>query len=59
MSIMFFFKDLISIRATFVMANVNATVGPLKGQLIKPLERAIIGMCMVLELKNLSLCANW
>ena len=46
MSIMFFFKDLISIRATFVMVDANATVGPLQGQLIKPLERTIIGMFM-------------
>jgi len=46
MSIMFFFKDLISIRATFVMADVNATVGPLQGQRSRPLERATTAMFM-------------
>jgi len=58
MSIMFFFKDLISIRATFVMVDANATVGPLQGQLIKPLGRAIIGMFMAWELKKLLLYAS-
>jgi len=41
------------------MVDVNATVERPQGQRSRPLERAIIGMCMVLELKNLLLCANW
>ena len=52
MSILFFSKDLISIMATFVMADVKATVGLLQGRLVKPLERTIIGMFMALELKK-------
>jgi hypothetical protein len=41
MNILFFSKDLISIRATFVMADVNATVEPLQGRLAKPLGRTV------------------
>jgi hypothetical protein len=52
MNILFFSKDLISTRATFVMGDANATVEPLQGQLTKPLERTIIGMFMALELKK-------
>ena len=42
MSIMFFFKDLISIRATFAMVGANATVEPLMGQRFKPMGGTII-----------------
>jgi len=52
MNILFFSKDLISIMATFVMADVNATVGLPQGQLNGPLERATIAMSMALELKK-------
>jgi len=52
MNILFFSKDLISIRATFIMADVNATAEPLRGRLIKPLGRTITGILMALELKN-------
>tara|TARA_R110002074_G_scaffold8710_1_gene35524 strand:- start:77 stop:250 length:174 start_codon:yes stop_codon:yes gene_type:complete len=41
-----------STRATFVMADVNATVEPLQGRLIKPVERTIIDMFMALDLKK-------
>ena len=41
----------VSIRATFVMADVSATGEPLQGLLTKPVERVTIGMCMALELK--------
>ena len=46
MNIFFFSKDLISIRATFVIADVNATVGPPQGQLTRPLERVTTAMYM-------------
>jgi len=46
MSIMFFFKDLISIRATFAMADANATVKLLQGWLTKPLGRVTTAMFM-------------
>jgi hypothetical protein len=54
MNILFFSKDLISIRAKFIMADVNATVGHLQGRLTRPLEKTTIGMCMALELKRSS-----
>ncbi len=59
MSIMFFFKDLISIRATFAMVGANATVEPLMGQRFKPMGGTIMGMCMALELKKSLACANY
>ena len=42
----------VSTRATFVMADANATVGPLQGRLTKPLERATTAMFTALELKK-------
>ena len=58
MSILFFSNDLISTSATFEMADVSATGEPLQGLLTKPVERVTIGMCMALELKKSSSCAD-
>jgi hypothetical protein len=42
----------VSIRATFIMVDVNATVEPLQGLLIRPVGRTIIDMFTALKLKK-------
>ena len=49
----------VSTRATFVMADVNAMVEPLQGQLNRPLERVTIAMFTALELKKSSPYVSW
>jgi hypothetical protein len=48
----------VSTRATFVMVDVNATVGTLQDQQSRPMEGIIIGMCMALKLKKSSSCVR-
>ena len=45
-------KAVTAAKHGFVMADANATVEPLQGQLIKPLERVTTAMFTALELKK-------